>query len=169
MRSLRNWRTVTLGHHKTPQAYLASIKARGSDVDMVAREIIDQIACAQEESKLPLVRGSGKDFGFKGNYLYPEFLKRARSYGYFPCPAEAALALAGQYEVLPGDLGGYIRFAMEPLVWIDVERSHSWHVLEVMLNGSTRPLDLSTARGGSGSVYDKYETWTLTTRKPPSV
>ena len=107
------WRTVVLGRHQTPGAYLVSIEGRGREPNKWARDIAAKVTCSQQEIELPLVDASGADLGFTKVYTTREFYERAATFGLYPCPSETGLALADQFDDQPK--GDYRRIAMEAI------------------------------------------------------
>lgn len=157
-RKFPTWRVIKLGLHKTPKAYLASIKGRGREPNKYARDIAAETTCSQEVVDLPLVDVSGADLGFTDFYTYREFLERADTFGLYPCPAEAGLALANQYDDQPQ--GDYRRIGMEGIA----DSVGDLHVFDVGRVGGG--LCLRTRSGRPEDQWDPGRRWVLTARKP---
>ena len=153
------WRTVTLGRHQNPEAYLASIEARGRNPNKWARDIAAKTVCSQQEVELPLVDISGADLGFTQVYTYDQFLERAATFGLYRCPAETGLALADQFDGQPH--GDYRRIAMKAIT--DSEGGG----LRVFIVGHVGgDLWLEANDGHPESLWLPVGRWVLTTRKP---
>ncbi len=152
------WRTVTLGLHKTPEAYLASIEGRGRKINRWARDIAAETTCSQVVVDLPLVDVSGADLGFTEVYTYREFLERAATFGLYPCPAEAGLALADQYDDQPSINSR--RIAMEAIADPD-------GLLGLLIvTNDEFGLSLGACDGRSSSGWYPVSRCLLATRKP---
>lgn len=152
------WRTVVLGRHQTPEAYLASIEGRGRVPNRWARDIAAKVVCAGQEIELPLVDVLDKDLGFTEVYTTREFYARAATFGLYPCPAEAGLALADQFDDQP--VSDYRRIAMEAIA----DSVGDLDVFFVYHGGGG--LRLETNYGRPGGVWGPGNRWVLTARKP---
>lgn len=157
-RQFHTWRTVKLGLYKTPDAYLVSIEARGRKSNQWAREIATKVVSSQKEIELPLVDVSGADLGFTDVYTYREFLERAATLKLYPCPAEAGLALADQFDDQPRV--DYRRIAMEAIT----DSVGNLGVFYVYHDGDG--LKLKTYRGHPENQWLPGSRWVLTSRKP---
>lgn len=152
------WRTVVLGRHQTPEAYVASIEGRGRKPNRWARDIATKVACSQQEIELPLVDVLDTDLGFKDVYTTREFYDRAATFGLYPCPAEAGLALADQFDDQPK--GDYRRIAMDAIA----DSDGGLYVFYVYHDEGG--LRLKTSGGHPGNQWNPGYRWVLTTRKP---
>ena len=152
------WRMVMLGRHQTPEAYLASIEARGREPNKWARYIAAKTACSQEMIDIQLVDVSGADLGFTQVYTYAQFLERAETFGLYQCPAETGLALADQFDDQPR--GDYRRIATEVIADSDGDLN----VFCVHHDGGG--LILGASDGHSEDQWFPENRWVLTTRKP---
>lgn len=152
------WRSVVLGRHQTPDAYIASIEGRGRKANRWAREIAAKVVCAQQETELPLVDVLDTDLGLTSVYTTREFYQRAATFGLYPCPAEAGLALADQFDDQPK--GDYRRVAMEAIA----DSDGRLNVFCVYRGGDG--LRLGANDGHPGGPWTPGHRWVLTTRKP---
>lgn len=152
------WRMVKLGLHKTPEAYLVSIEGRDRKPYRWARDIAAKVVCSQEQVELPLVDVSGADLGFTAVYAYREFLERAATFGLYPCPAEAGLALADQYDDQAS--GDYRRIGMEGIADSDGDLGVFY------ICRDSDGLLLMASIGHPGVQWNPGDRWILTTRKP---
>jgi hypothetical protein len=152
------WRSVTLGIHQSPEAYLASIEARGRKPNKWAREIAAKVTCSKQQVELPLVDVSGADIGFWTPYTYEEFLHRAETFGLYRCPGETGLALADQFDDQPS--GDYRRIGMDGIAdsggdlgvfGIGRDEGEPW---------------LGSNDGHPQYRWNRVVRWSLTSRKP---
>lgn len=151
-------RVVKLGLHKTPEAYVASIEGGGRQMNRWARDIATKVTCAQQETELPLVDVLDTDLGFTEVYTTREFYERAATFGLYPCPTEAGLALADQFDDQPA--GDFRRIAMEAI-------AASGGGLDVFyVDHGGGGLWLGAVDGHSEARWAPGDHWILTTRKP---
>jgi len=152
------WRTVMLGRHQTPEAYLESIEGRGRVPNRWVRDIAAKTVCSQQEIDLPLVDVSGADLGFTEVYTYAQFLERAARFCLYRCPAETGLALADQFDDQPK--GDYRRIGMEGITDSDggLDVFYVYH--------GEDGLGLKTYHGHPAYQWLPGFRWVLTSRKP---
>lgn len=152
------WRVVKLGLNKTPEAYVASIEGRGRKFDSWALDIAAKVACSLEQIELPLVDVLDTDLGITGVYTTQEFYERAATFGLYPCPAEAGLALADQFDDQPKN--DYRHIAMEAIAASDGGLG------VFCIHHAGDGLRLEASDGHPEAQWDPGDRWVLTTRKP---
>ncbi|MCR4313646.1 MAG: hypothetical protein NUV84_00130 [Candidatus Uhrbacteria bacterium] len=157
-RVFRLWRTVVLGRHHTPEAYLASIRTRGRKISPWAKGMATRVVCSQEQVDLPLVDVLDRDLGFTKVYTPREFYVQAATFGLYPCPAEAGLALADQLD--DQSVGDSRRIAMEAIATSVID-------LDIFCLGHEEFGSLlRTVPGHPETRVNPGNRWVLTTRKP---
>lgn len=110
------FKTVRLGLHKTPEDYLAAIKAKHQHkITSPAVKILNGIPCSEKVTDFELVVVTVRELGIQ-NYSVSieDVYARAIDLGYLLCPAEIGPALRLQYPLQESD-GPPLHIAMEPI------------------------------------------------------
>jgi len=113
---LPRWRTVQLGEHKTAEAYVAALEAKGVEIGKYARQMLAKMDISTAEYELELFLGSARDLGFTRKTSRQKIFERAAQHGYYPCPAEVGPAAFCQHEDRPRWKSRVV--AMEPIATI---------------------------------------------------
>ncbi len=157
-RQFPTWRVIKLGLHKTPEAYVAALEAKGKKISKWARDILAKVTCSQKVVYLELVDVSGAELGFTEVYTTRELYERAATFALYPCPAETGPATRDQWEdQLPGD---WRRIAMKAIS----DSVRGLGVFNVEHDGDE--LWLRASDGRPGAQWNPGGRWIFCRRKP---
>ncbi len=112
-RSFKVFKTITLGLHKTADAYRKALETDGYRIGDYAGQILKKIEVAQTETQVDLVVLTVAELGFKDGARRDAIYAKALEFGLQLCPAEVGPALCLVYKDQPR--GEWLRIGMEPL------------------------------------------------------
>ena len=112
-KTLATWRKLTIGGHKSVEALVKAIEAKGYKLSDWARDIAKKVTLAKEATEVELVMVTVGELGFKNGATRKDIYDRAISLGLSLCPAEVGMQLRLQYEDQPK--GEWLLVAMEPI------------------------------------------------------
>ncbi|MFH1129199.1 MAG: hypothetical protein V1686_00470, partial [Patescibacteria group bacterium] len=107
------FKTVTLGVHKSVEAYRKALSEAGFRIGDWASDILNKIKVSQNQVQLDLVKVTVKDLGFVEATSLKQIYAKAKKLGLNLCPNEVGPALRLAYPDQPN--GERIRIAMEPI------------------------------------------------------
>jgi hypothetical protein len=107
------FKTVTLGVHKSVEAYRKALSDAGFRIGDWASDILNKIEVSKNQTQLDLVRVTVKDLGFTEATSLKQIYAKAKELGLNLCPDEVGPALRLAYSDKPN--GEWIRIAMEPI------------------------------------------------------
>ena len=102
--------SVTLGLHKTPDAYE---EALGPNVSKWSYDILKKVVCSKKQVKVHLTDASFAEVGLTEGGTLAEFHAAVKSFGGDKCPAEAGPAFRQVYRNQPK--GEWMLMLMDPL------------------------------------------------------
>jgi hypothetical protein len=105
---------LTLGFHKTLQAYRAALEANGDKIGDYANQILEKIPIAVTETQIRLISKTNAELGFPNGATRQESYDRGLELGYFLCPAE--VGPASRLACPDQPRGEYFLVAMEPII-----------------------------------------------------
>ena len=150
-KALATWRKLTIGSHKSVEALVKAIEAKGLKVGDWARDISKKVTLAKEVSEVELVNVSVAELGFKNGATRKDIYDRAISLGLSLCPPEVGMQLRLQYDDQPK--GEWLLIGMEPIT----DSGGDLYVFYVARDDGGRWL--FTSHGDPASVWDAGDRW----------
>ncbi len=111
------WLEITLGVHKTANAYTSSLSAAGYKVSKGSRAIAPVIPISPCRAKIRFALTLGHDLGLKyGRMDYREACEMGAACGLGLCPAEVGFILRSLYRRPSPSVSRYLFLAMQPIL-----------------------------------------------------